>query len=125
MGDILRLPLRLQRQDEMSSSGKDRLAALVIDRHCAFEEALAGSRKRYPRREFRSFAGVLRQYVDATREDEMLHRGVVSAVNGLVEYLRSERKRVPAEVLLEAEALECLLFLGHDPHFDGNEPPGL
>ena len=109
----------------MSSSGKDRLAALVIDRHCAFEEALAGSRERYPTREFRSFAGVLRQYVDATREDEMLHRGVVRAVNGLVEYLRSERKRVPAEVLLEAEALECLLFLGHDPHFEGDEPPGL
>ena len=37
----------------------------------------------------------------------MLHRGVVSAVNGLVEYLRTERKRVPDEVLLEAERLEC------------------
>jgi len=33
----------------------------------------------------------------------MLHRGVVQAVNGLVEYLQSERKRVPDEVLLEAE----------------------
>ncbi len=46
-------------------------------------------------------------------------------MNGLVEYLRSERKRVPDEVLLEAERLECLLFLGYDPHFDGDEPPGL
>ena len=55
----------------------------------------------------------------------MLHRSVVQAVNGLVEYLRSERKRVPDEVLLEAERLECLLFSGYDPHFDGDEPPGL
>ena len=109
----------------MSSWEKDRLAALVIDQHSTFEQALAGSRKRYPIREFRSFAAVLRQYADATREDDMLHRGVVSAVNGLVEYLQSERKRVPGEVLCEADRLECLLFLGYDPHFDGDEPPGL
>ena len=79
----------------------------------------------YRKREFESFAAVIRQYVDATREDEMLHRGVVRAVNGLVEYLQSERKRVPDEVLLEAERLECLLFLGYDPDCDGDEPPGL
>jgi hypothetical protein len=109
----------------MSGSEKDRLAALVIDQHCVFQQALAGSRKRYTTREFESFAAVTRQYVDATREDEMLHRCVVRAVNGLVEYLQSERKRVPDEVLLEAERLECLLFLGCDPHFDGDEPPGL
>jgi hypothetical protein len=63
--------------------------------------------------------------VDATGKDKLLHRNVVGAVNGLVEYLQSERKRVPNEVLLEAERLECLLFLGYDPHFDGDEPPGL
>ena len=109
----------------MSGSEKDRLAALVIDQHCAFEQALAGSRKRYPTREFRSFAAVMRQYVDATRDDEMLHRSVVTTVHGLGANLQSERKRVPTEVLLEAERLECLLFLGYDPHFDGDEPPGL
>lgn len=109
----------------MSSSGRDRLAALAIDQHCAFQQALAESRKRYPMREFRSFATAIRQYVDATREDEMLHRGVVRAVNGLVEYLQSERKRVPDEALLEAERLECMLFHGYDPYFDGDEPPGL
>ncbi len=125
MGAILGLRLEFDCQHEMSGSEKDRLAALVIDRHCAFERALAASRKRYPRREFRSFAAVMRQYVGTTREDEMLHRNVVKAAHGLVEYLRSERKRVPDEVLLEAERLECLLFLGYDPHFDGDEPPGL
>jgi hypothetical protein len=83
------------------------------------------SRRRYPTREFRSFAAVMRQYVQATREDEMLHRNAVKAAHGLVEYLQCESKRVPDEVLLEAERLERLLFLGYDPHFDGDEPPGL
>ena len=109
----------------MSDTEKDRLAALVVDRQFAFEQALAGSRKRYPSREFRFFATVTRQYVQLTRGDKMLHRSVVQAVNGLVEYLRSERKRELGDVLLEAERLECLLFLGYDPHFDGDEPPGL
>jgi len=75
--------------------------------------------------EFRSFAAVVRQYAEATREDEMLHRGVVSAVNGLVQYLQYERKKVPGTVLWEADRLECLLFGGYDPHFDGDEHPGL
>jgi hypothetical protein len=70
----------------MSGSEKDQLAALVIDQHCALQQALAGTRKRYPTREFKFFAAMMRQYVDATREDEMLHRGVVRAVNVLVEY---------------------------------------
>ncbi len=104
---------------------KDRLAALVVDQHCAFEQALAGSRKRYPTREFRSFAMAVRKYVQATSGDRMLHRSVVKAIIGLVENLRNERKRVPGEVLVEADRLECLLFLGYDPPFDGDEPPGL
>ena len=109
----------------MSDSEKDRLAASVIDQHCAFQVALAESKKRYPIREFKSFAAVTRRYVDATRKDKMQYRGVIQAVNGLVEYLQSERKRVPDEVMLEAERLECLVFLGYDPHFEGDEPPGL
>ena len=109
----------------MSGSEKDRLAALVIDQHCAFEQALAGSRERYPTREFRFLAAAVRQYADATREDEILHRGVVSAVNGLVQYLQCERKRAPGEALSEADRLECLLFGGYDPRFDDDEPPGL
>jgi len=48
-----------------------------------------------------------------------------SAVNGLVQYLQCERKKVPGDVLWEADGLECLLFGGYDPHFDGDEPPGL
>ena len=109
----------------MSGSEKDRLAELVIDQHCALQVALAENRKRYPTHEFRAFAAVMRQYVDVTGKDEMLHRNVVCAVNGLVQYLQSERKRVPNEVLMEAERLECLLFAGYDPYFEGDEPPGL
>jgi hypothetical protein len=30
---------------------------------------------------------------------------------------------VPGEVLAEAERLECLLFAGYDPHFEGDETP--
>jgi hypothetical protein len=109
----------------MPGSEKDRLAELVIDQHCALQVALTESRKRYPTREFRAFAAVTRQYVDATVKDEMLHRNVVRAVSGLVDYPQSERKRVPNEVLIEAERLDCLLFVGYDPYFDGDEPPGL
>jgi len=109
----------------MSGSEKDRLAALVTDQHCTLQEALAESRKRYPTRDFRAFAAVMRQYLDATGDDEMLHRNVVGAVHGLLEYVQSERKSVPNEVSMEAKRLECLLLLGYDPHFDGDEPPGL
>jgi metallophosphoesterase superfamily enzyme len=109
----------------MDPSVNDNLAAAVVDLHCDFEQALAGSRKRYPRLEFDSFAEAVRRYVDATRRDKLIHRDVIKAVHRLVEYLRVERKRVPDEVLVEAERLECLLFNGYDPYFEGNEPPGL
>jgi hypothetical protein len=109
----------------MSDEEKDRPAETVVNRHCEFEEALAGNRRKYPAREFRLFAQAVRLYVDRTRSDRMIHRDVVQIVNALVDYLRVERKRVPDEVIYEAERLECLFFGGFDPHFDGNEPPGL
>jgi hypothetical protein len=104
---------------------KDRLALSVADRHSEFEGALAGNGRKYPTREFRLFAEAVRRYVEKTRSDKMMHRDVVGAVHGLVDFLRVERRRVPGSVLFEAERLECLLFLGYDPHFDGDEPPGL
>ena len=109
----------------MRDSEKDRLAVSVADQRCDFERALAQNRSRYPNREFQAFAEAVRRYIDATRSDEMIHRNVVEAVHALVEDLQIERKRVPNEVLFEAERLECLLFLGYDPHFEGDEPPGL
>lgn len=109
----------------MSDAGNDRLASSVTDPHCEFEQALAGNRRKYPIHEFRLFARATRLYAETTRNGRMIHRDVVRCVNGLLDYLQVERKRVPGEVLAEAARLECLLFAGYDPHFDGDEPPGL
>ena len=81
----------------MRDAEKDRLALSVVDRHSQFEEALAGNRRKYPTREFRLFAEAVRRYVEKTGSDEMLHRDVVGAVHGLVNYLQIERKRYPAK----------------------------
>lgn len=109
----------------MGDAEKNRLALSVADRRCEFEEALTGNRRKYPTREFRLFAEAVRLYVEKTRNDRMIHRDVVRSVNGLLSYLQVERKQVPGEVLAEADRLECLLSAGYDPHFDGDEPPGL
>jgi len=45
-------------------------------------------------------------------------------MNGLLQSLELERKRVPGEILYEADRLESLFFAGYDPHFEGDEPPG-
>ncbi len=109
----------------MADSEKDRLAHAVVERHRDFPLALAGDRRSYPTREFRAFAHAAQRYVRAIRGDGLIHRGVVEAVHDLVDYPRVERKKVPGGVLVEAERLETLLFLGYDPFFEGEEPPGL
>ena len=48
---------------------------------------------------------------------------MAEAVNGLTDFLEVERKRRPDHVLRDAERLECLLFSGYDPYFEGDEPP--
>ncbi len=60
-----------------------------------------------------------------TKDDVLIHRSVVTAINGLADSLSAEGKRVPGDVMWEAGRLERLLFNGHDPHFKGDEPPGL
>ena len=109
----------------MDNPEKKRVAKAVVDRWCSFQEALCGTKRKYPTREFLSFAEAARSYIDLTRQDQLIHRDVASAINGLTESLRLERKRVPGGILSEADRLECLLFGGFDPHFEGNEPPGL
>jgi hypothetical protein len=108
----------------MDDSEKDRLAIAVLDRWCSFQDAL-GVKRRYPLQDFLSFADAARRYVEATRHDQLVRKDVANAINGLTEYLRLERKRVPGRVLYEADRLECLFFGGFDPHFEGDEPPGL
>jgi hypothetical protein len=64
--------------------------------------------------------------VEALGKDALIHREVVSEINGLRGVLETEqRKQVPGEVLYEADRLECMFFAGYDPHFEGDEPPGL
>ncbi len=69
--------------------------------------------------------GAGRRYAELTKNDPLLHRRVVSEINGLREYLQIERKRVPGSVLADADRLESMLFSGYDPDFEGDEPPGL
>jgi hypothetical protein len=109
----------------MGNSEKDRLAAAVVDHWCTFQAALTGPTRKYPTQAFLSFSDAARRYIDVTRHDHLIHREVVNAIHGLTEELRLERKRVPGRILYEADRLECLFFLGYDPHFEGDEPPGL
>jgi hypothetical protein len=109
----------------MGNSEKDRLATAVAKQWLDFQAALSGNRRKYPTLEFQAFAQTARRYVDLTRCDRLVDKTVAKAINGLTESLRLERKRVPDDVLYEAGRLECLFFGGYDPHFEGDEPPGL
>jgi hypothetical protein len=108
----------------MPDSEKDRAADEVAERRATFDLALSNKRK-YPVQEFGAFVQSARRYITMTKNDPMIHKSVARAVNGLREYLAVERKRIPGNVLFEADRLECLLFAGYDPSFEGDEPPGL
>jgi len=108
----------------MPASEKDELAAEVEGRWIDFEMALSDKR-RYPVEQFRRFIDAGRRYAELTKDDALIHRVVASAVNGLTEYLTSERKRVPEQVVWDAQRLESLVFSGYDPDFEGSEPQGL
>jgi hypothetical protein len=109
----------------MPASEKDQLAAEAEQLWADFQTGLSASKRNYPIQQFKAFWEVAKRYAELTESDPLIHRSVVHAVNGLVDYLSVERKRVPDDVLRDAERLECLLFSGYDPHFEGDEPPGL
>jgi hypothetical protein len=75
----------------MRASEKDRLAAEVADRWVDFEMALSDKRK-HPVQQFREFWEIGRRYAELTKRDPMIHRRVVSAVNGLTDFVIAERK---------------------------------
>jgi hypothetical protein len=108
----------------MAASEKDRIARQTADLRVTFDMALSNKRK-YPVAEFKAFVQSARRYIEITAGDPMIHKSVVRAVNGLREFLEVERKRIPGDILFEADRLECQLFAGYDPSFDGDEPPGL
>ena len=109
----------------MPTSEKDRLAAEAMDRWEDFQQSLSAEKRRYPIQQFRAFWLAAIRYAELTKSDSLLHKRLAAAVNGLVDFLGAERKRVPGEILRDAERLECLFFEGYDPHFVGDEPPGL
>jgi hypothetical protein len=82
------------------------------DRRSEFEEALVGNRRKYPTRQFQLFAEAVRRYVEKTRGDEMMHRDVVGAVHGLVDFLQIERKRVPGESTVLPEPVFAFVMSG-------------
>ena len=113
------------KKHRMDNSERDHLAMTAVELWCSFQEALAGTKRKYPLREFLSFADATRRYIDLTRHDQLVRRDVAEAVNGLTEFLRQERKRVPGKILFETDRLECLFFGGFDPNFEEDEPPDL
>jgi hypothetical protein len=104
---------------------KDRLAAEALKSWADFQDALSSDKRKYPIQQFKTFWAVTKRYAELTRSDVLIHRSLVAAVNGLVDFLEVERKRVPVLVLRDVERLECLFFCGYDPYFEGDELPGL
>jgi hypothetical protein len=107
----------------MPHSEKDELARQIEDLWASLDLALSNERK-YPVQEFKAFVQSVRRYIEITAADSRIHKSVARAVNGLRESLEAERKEIPGDILFEADRLECQLFNGYDPKFDGDEPPG-
>jgi hypothetical protein len=118
--------MTLERKTEkipMSENGK--LAAEVVDRWGDFQEGLASVKRKYSIHQFQAFWSATKRYAELTKADALIHMRVAAAVHGLVDYLFAEHKRVPDDLLRNAERLEWLLFMGYDHCFEGDEPPGL
>jgi hypothetical protein len=76
---------------------KNRLAKTVVDRWCSFHEALGATKRKYPTREFLSFAEAGPKLHRLGRAIILIHRDVANTINGLAEFFRLERKRMPGE----------------------------
>jgi hypothetical protein len=110
----------------MPPSQKDHWAAEAIDRWGDFQESLSLEKRKYSIQQFQAFWLAAERYAKLTKADALIHKTFAAAVvNGLVDFLCAERKRVPNDVMRDAERLECLLFSGYDPYFEGDERPGL
>src|SRR5690349_3166359 len=106
----------------MAQSEKDRGRSGVAGLRITFDSAISNKR-RYPVAEFNTLCKA--PAATSTATDPMIHKSVAQEVNGVREFLEGERKRIPGNILFEADRLECQLFAGYHPSFDGDEPPGL
>jgi hypothetical protein len=50
----------------------------------------------------------------------MIHNRLVKVVNGWWEFLEVDGGRIPGNALFEAASLECQLFSGYEPGFEGD-----
>ena len=107
----------------MPSREKDPLVAEVVQCWADFQHGLSSDRRKYPIRQFQAFCEVTKRYAELTKSDSLIHKSVAGKVNGLVDFLKAERKRIPGHVRRDAEGLECLLFGGHDRRFEGEQDP--
>ena len=89
----------------MPNSEKDRLATEVQERWVDFQDALSNKRK-YPLEQFRAFWNAGKRYAELTRNDTLIHRNVVVAINGLREFLSAETDS--GTILADADRLEVL-----------------
>jgi hypothetical protein len=98
----------------MPAPEKDRLAAEAMECWADFQDALSSDKRKYPIQQFKGSWAVTKRFAELTRTDALIHRSLAGAVNGLVDFLEAERKRVPGPALRDAERLECLIFSGYD-----------
>jgi hypothetical protein len=96
---------------------KDALAQKVLDDWLDFQVEIS-PKKPYPKEKFYAFFRSAWRYAEITRRHRLLHRKIVGIMNGLVEGLKTEHKRVPGKILYDADRLECLFFCGYDPHLE-------
>ena len=108
----------------MDNTDSDKLAEEVMDAYAEFNMHLH-DKGRFPNNHFKTFFHAVVSYSDATKNAKMIHRNVASAVNGFREMLQLKSSRAPGKVIADADRLECILFGGNDPYFEGDEPPGL
>jgi hypothetical protein len=108
----------------MLNPGKDQLAAEAMDRWHDFERACR-PKKKFPMREFRAFWLLAKQYAELTRSDKTIRRDLATAVHELTTVYGWASKAPENEAIADIERLECLVFCGYDPHFEGDEPPEL
>ena len=108
----------------MIPSEKDRLAAEAMDLWWEFERAYTKKLK-FPMEQFRAFWIATRRYAELTRSDTEINKALAGAVHELASTFGWSGKTVESNVVADIERLECLLFDGYDPYFEGDEPPGL
>jgi hypothetical protein len=102
----------------------DRLAEEVMNAYVEFDARLHG-KGRFPNRHLKTLLNAVVCYVGATKDEKMIHRSIASALSGLRDILSLQTSRVSDRVIADTNRLECMLFSGYDPHFEGDEPPGL